>query len=225
MKLLEYCPAFATVEHNSADYLHLLIEALRLAFADTRYYVADPATSPAPLAELLSEVGERAARRSGGGGARTRHSCVQPSTARSRAPREQRYLRERAKLIDPRRAAADVQRGSPVVSSDTVYFCVVDADGNACSFINSNYMGFGSAIVPRGWGFTLQNRGANFSLTAGHPNVLAPCKRPYHTIIPALVTTPDGDVREHPDAAVGARIAAHAPQWSNRVREYRTCSW
>lgn len=73
MKLLEYCPAFATVEHNSADYLHLLIEALRLAFADTRYYVADPATNPAPLADLLSEVGERARRRSGGRGARTRH--------------------------------------------------------------------------------------------------------------------------------------------------------
>jgi gamma-glutamyltranspeptidase/glutathione hydrolase len=145
----------------AADRLHLEIEAMRLAFADVRWYVDDP-------------------------GYRT---STKPSHASGYDWLLSRdYTTRRSRLINPRKATLDQQRGTPQAGSDTVYFCVVDQWGNACSFINSNYMGFGTGIVPSGYGFTLQNRGHNFNLEPGHPNLLAPGKRPYHTIIPAMMT-------------------------------------
>ncbi len=92
------------------------------------------------------------------------------------------YAADRRKLIDPRRAISRAVPGKP--EAGTVYLSVMDTDRNACSFINSNYMGFGSGLAAEG--VALQNRGALFSLEEGHPNCIAPGKRPYHTIIPAL---------------------------------------
>ena len=96
------------------------------------------------------------------------------------------YAKERAKLINPSKAACDVAAGEPP-SSDTTYLSVVDREGNIVSLIQSNYAAFGSGITVRGMGFALQNRGALFSLDSSHPNALAPHKRPFHTIIPAFM--------------------------------------
>ncbi|KAG6911983.1 hypothetical protein DXG01_000231 [Tephrocybe rancida] len=145
------------MEHNSPEYLHTIIEALRLAFSDTEWYVTDPEVEHVPVAQLLSKA----------------------------------YLAERAKLFDPTKTNPKVIHGKPVNSSDTVYFSVTDQWGNACSYIQSNYAGFGTGAVPKGCGFTLQNRGCGFVLDENHPNALKGGKRPYHTIIPALVTRGD----------------------------------
>ncbi len=97
------------------------------------------------------------------------------------------YLARRRALIDRSRAAAQCEPGLPGGRADTVYLTVVDEARNAVSFINSLYEGFGSGLVVPGTGIALQNRGALFSLDSAHPNCIAPGKRPYHTIIPALL--------------------------------------
>lgn len=96
------------------------------------------------------------------------------------------YAARRARLIDVAKARCDAREGSPF-GSDTTYLTVVDKDGNIASWIQSNYQGFASGVVPDGLGFVLQNRGAGFVLDPRHPNVLAGRKRPFHTIIPAFM--------------------------------------
>lgn len=99
------------------------------------------------------------------------------------------YAAERGKLFNPELALTGVPSGDPkLVQGDTVYLCVVDEERNCCSLIQSNYYGFGSQLVPGELGFALQNRGALFSLDENHLNSLEPGKRPFHTIIPAMVT-------------------------------------
>src|SRR5262249_3776643 len=102
------------------------------------------------------------------------------------------YADRRRKLIDRKKALTRVEAGDPKLGlADTPYLCVVDKDANAVSLIQSNYLGFGSRMVPGDLGFALQNRGTLFALDANHANRLEPHKRPFHTIIPALVTRGD----------------------------------
>jgi gamma-glutamyltranspeptidase/glutathione hydrolase len=96
------------------------------------------------------------------------------------------YLASRARLIDMKRAQ-DFGAGSPP-KGGTVYLTAADAGGMMVSMIQSNFMGFGSGVVVPGTGISLQNRGSGFVLAPGHPNQVAPGKRPFHTIIPGFVT-------------------------------------
>ncbi|MDM4767467.1 gamma-glutamyltransferase family protein [Pelomonas sp. SE-A7] len=130
---------------------HLQIEAMKLAFADTYRFVADPLAMELTAAELLDPA----------------------------------YLAERASLIDPRKAQ-DFGHGNPV-RGGTIYLSAADESGMMVSFIQSNFMGFGSGLVLPGYGVSLQNRGHGFSLDPAHPNCVAPGKKPFHTIIPAML--------------------------------------
>jgi gamma-glutamyltranspeptidase/glutathione hydrolase len=102
------------------------------------------------------------------------------------------YAARQRKRIDLDKAATEIPPGDPILQKgDTVYLTVVDKDRNCCSFIQSNYYGFGSKVTPGDVGFVLQNRGALFALDDKHLNRLEPHKRPFHTIIPAFVTKDD----------------------------------
>nr|XP_061831485.1 glutathione hydrolase-like YwrD proenzyme isoform X1 [Nerophis lumbriciformis] len=152
LNILENFP-LKDLGHNSSDYIHILVEAVRLAQTDASHYVGDPDHATVPVKALLNK------------------SCS----------------RQRSKLIRMDRFMEGVE-AVPMTGSDTVYFCVVDCQGNACSFINSTYHCFGTGLVPKDCGFSLQNRGAGLSLQHNHVNCVAGGKRPFHTIIPALVT-------------------------------------
>jgi gamma-glutamyltranspeptidase/glutathione hydrolase len=150
--------------HNSAAYLHTLVEAKRIAFADRAAWLADGGAVPPGVLEAL---------------------------------RSKDYAAARRKDISPDKAAADYRpfelagaaprREPRAARGDTIYLTAADRDGNVVSLIQSIYESFGSGIVAGDTGIALHNRGSLFSLTAGHPNVLAPGKRPLHTLVPAMV--------------------------------------
>ncbi len=143
--------AVADYAVDSVDWHHVMIEAMKVAFADTYAYVADPRSMTVTPDEMLNDG----------------------------------YLKQRARLIDMQRARAPTAGKPPL--GGTIYLSAADASGMMVSFIQSNYMGFGSGVVVPGYGISLQNRGAGFSLDPASPNCVAPGKRPFHTIIPAFL--------------------------------------
>ena len=160
LMMLNLMEAFPLGEYgfHSARSLHVMIEAKKLAYADMLRWVGDSRFAKTPVPAMLSKA----------------------------------HAKDRAGRIDARRAARDVQPSvfDGLTSSsgdDTIYLSAIDRHGNIVSLIQSIYEGFGSAIVPPGSGFALHNRGALFTLDERHPNVLAPRKRPLHTIIPGFM--------------------------------------
>ena len=155
-------------EPNSAELLHRLVEIKKLAFADRLRWIADRSMADVPVERLLDPA----------------------------------YLRERAGQI-PQRAASsqppgfggDLAAEDDDGEGDTVYLAAVDQWGNAVSWIQSLFATFGSGLVDPTTGVVLQNRGAGFTLQEGHPNRIAPGKRPFHTLMPVMLTDADGSYR------------------------------
>jgi gamma-glutamyltranspeptidase/glutathione hydrolase len=163
LNLLETFP-MAEYGFHSVNALHVMIEAKKLAYADMLRYAADPRFAQAPVPAMLDKAHGRA----------------------------------RARLIDSRHAASDVGPSAfagltSTSGGDTIYLAAIDREGNIVSLIQSIFAGFGSGLVPPGTGFALHNRGSLFTIDEVHPNVLAPRKRPLHTIIPGFMQK--GDVR------------------------------
>ncbi len=142
---------------GSAEAIHYMTEAKRLAFEDVARFYADPAFSPAPLEWLLSDSYGR-----------ERFALIDPRKA----------------MATP--SPGTPPAGALDKASDTTYFTVADKDGMMISIIQSNYRGMGSGLVPDGLGFMLHDRGELFSLDPDHPNAYQPGKRPFQTIIPAF---------------------------------------
>ena len=171
LQLFEMAKSFdlAGMGRNSAEYLHTLIELKKLAFADRDQWAADPEFTDIPLDDILDAD----------------------------------YLAGRAAMVDPNRAAEGrtpgVAAGAVLAgaqslddSGDTVYLTAVDRWGNAVSWIQSLFAGFGSGLLEPETGVVLHNRGALFTLQPGHPNIVAPGKRPYHTLTPMMAVHGDG---------------------------------
>ncbi|MBI2212765.1 MAG: gamma-glutamyltransferase [Acidobacteria bacterium] len=156
LQMLQLLEAYdlRSMGHNSAEALHLMVEAKKVAFEDRARHYADPDFAKIPLEALLSDE----------------------------------YASERRALIDTARAQKRIPAGNPKIDEgDTIYLTTADAEGNMVSLIQSNYRGMGSGIVVPGLGFGFQDRGELFTMEKGHPNVYAPGKRPFHTIIPAFI--------------------------------------
>ena len=201
--------------HNSPEYIHAGIEAIKLAFAD-REYLADDQFVKIPWETLLSKE----------------------------------YARDRSRLIDPQKASLEFRQGqiesfqhpldidyAPVEGDggDTSYVCIVDRDRNVVSFTPSLHTGYGTCVAMGELGFTLNCRGDYFSLVAGHPNALAPGKRPRSTLQSTLVLkdgkpllvmgSPGGDdqclrtlqtLLNVVEFDMNVQQAIEAPRWSTR---------
>jgi len=148
--------------HNSADALHVMIEAKKLAYADMHKYVGDPRFTPVPVKEMVSK--DLAVQRA---------KLIQMDKA--------------ACQVVP----SDIEKLLDAHGNSTIYLSTIDKEGNIVSLIQSNFAGYGTGMVAPGLGFSFHNRGAGFELTPGLPNSLAGHKRPLHTIIPAFMEKGD----------------------------------
>src|SRR4051794_17802243 len=161
LNIMEHFP-IGSYRHNSADALHVMMEAKKLAYADMVHYVGDPRFSPIPVTGMLSkELG----------------------AARAKLIR----MDKAACQVLP----SDLTAQLNAHGNSTIYLSTIDKDGNIVSLIQSNYLGYGTGMVAPGAGFSFHNRGAGFELTPGRPNSLAGHKRPLHTIIPAFMEKGD----------------------------------
>jgi len=163
--------------HNSADFIHVSVEAKKLAFADRARWYADQEFVKLPISTLISKE----------------------------------YAAKRRAQIDMKKAGAP-ETGIMPESHDTIFLSTADKDGLMVALIQSNYRGMGSGLVPDGLGFMLQDRGEQFALDPKHPNVYAPGKRPFHTIIPGFVTKDN-----QPFAAYGVMGGGMQPQGHTQV--------
>jgi gamma-glutamyltranspeptidase / glutathione hydrolase len=180
---------------NSAETLHAMIEAKKLAWADRAKFYADPEFATIPLAQLISKQY-----------AAERRKLIEPNHAAKTVAPGNPNAAQSSKALDtsisglvakiengqdvrwPHRVRAGLASDARVTDDgDTIYMCTADDEGNMVSLIQSNYRGMGSGVVVPGLGFMFQDRGELFSMEQGHANVYAPGKRPFHTIIPGFV--------------------------------------
>jgi len=176
----------AALGHNSAEYLHTLVEIKKLAFADRDRWIADPAFVDVPVDRMLDPEYARARVRLVGDRAANGDSIpsgIEAVVARGAQPGG----RAVASIAAAAPADARTDASDAPDDGDTVYLTAVDRHGNAVSWIQSLFSSFGSGLVEPETGIVLHNRGAGFRLDEAHPGVIAPGKRPFHTLTPLLV--------------------------------------